>query len=97
MVFFSKAYWEYPFSTAFIREADFFVDANTTVKVNMMFRGGYYKYFHDEDLACSVVEVPYKGEAAALFILPDEGKLQDVERALEKETLLKWSRSFTSK
>ncbi|XP_042301429.1 alpha-1-antitrypsin-like [Sceloporus undulatus] len=91
---FFKAYWQNPFDTHFIREKDFFVDANTTVKVNMMHRKGYYKFFHDGDLLSWVVEVPYKGDATAFFILPDEGKLEHVEGNLVKETLSKWTKSF---
>ncbi|OBS65598.1 hypothetical protein A6R68_05862, partial [Neotoma lepida] len=36
-------------------------------------------YFRDEDLSCTVVELKYTGNASALFILPDEGKMQQVE------------------
>ncbi|XP_016846781.2 alpha-1-antitrypsin [Anolis carolinensis] len=91
---FFKAYWENPFDTQSIKERDFFVDANTTVKVKMMHRKGYYKFIHDEDLFSWVVELPYKGDATAFFILPDEGKLEHVEGALAKENLSKWTQSF---
>uniref|UniRef100_A0A8C0J1K4 Serpin domain-containing protein n=1 Tax=Chelonoidis abingdonii TaxID=106734 RepID=A0A8C0J1K4_CHEAB len=49
------------------------------------------------ELSCWVVEIPYKGNAAALFILPDEGKMQQVEDALLKETLFKWTKSLQQK
>nr|XP_020670063.1 alpha-1-antitrypsin-like [Pogona vitticeps]XP_020670064.1 alpha-1-antitrypsin-like [Pogona vitticeps]XP_020670065.1 alpha-1-antitrypsin-like [Pogona vitticeps]XP_020670066.1 alpha-1-antitrypsin-like [Pogona vitticeps]XP_020670067.1 alpha-1-antitrypsin-like [Pogona vitticeps]XP_020670068.1 alpha-1-antitrypsin-like [Pogona vitticeps]XP_020670069.1 alpha-1-antitrypsin-like [Pogona vitticeps] len=91
---FFKAYWENPFDTHLIRERDFFVDANTTVKVNLMHRKGYYKFVHDEDLSSWIVELPYKGDATAFFILPDEGKMAHVESALRKESLSKWTKSF---
>ncbi|KAG8126459.1 hypothetical protein E2320_021566, partial [Naja naja] len=42
----------------------------------------YYNIFRDQDLSCWVVEIPYKGDVTALFILPDEGKLEHVEAAL---------------
>ncbi|XP_062974062.1 alpha-1-antitrypsin-like protein CM55-ST [Elgaria multicarinata webbii] len=92
---FFQAYWKNPFKTESIREEDFFVDAATTVKVNMMFEENHYNYVRDESLSCWVVEVPYKGDASALFILPDEGKMDHVERGLTKETLTKWRTSFT--
>uniref|UniRef100_A0A8C4VJ21 Alpha-1-antitrypsin-like n=1 Tax=Gopherus evgoodei TaxID=1825980 RepID=A0A8C4VJ21_9SAUR len=60
-------------------EDDFFVDAKTSVKVNMMNSDKTYNTYHDEELSCWVVEIPYKGNAAALFILPDEGKMEQVE------------------
>ncbi|XP_042310758.1 alpha-1-antiproteinase-like [Sceloporus undulatus] len=91
---FFKAFWENPFNTQSIREEDFFVNANTTVKVNMMFQRNYYKFLHDDNLNCSVVEIPYKGDASALFILPDEGKMQHVEAGLVKEHLSKWEKTF---
>nr|XP_020670070.1 alpha-1-antitrypsin-like isoform X1 [Pogona vitticeps]XP_020670071.1 alpha-1-antitrypsin-like isoform X2 [Pogona vitticeps]XP_020670072.1 alpha-1-antitrypsin-like isoform X3 [Pogona vitticeps] len=90
-----KAFWENPFDADLTREEDFFPDANTTVKVNMMYRQGYYNMLYDKDLSCYVVEVPYKGNASALFILPDEGKMQQVEGALAIEILAKWKTSFT--
>ncbi|XP_025023731.1 alpha-1-antitrypsin-like isoform X2 [Python bivittatus] len=94
---FFKASWKKPFNTHFIRKEDFFIDANTTVQVDLMRRTDYYNIFHDEDLSCWVVEIPYEGDATALFILPDEGKLEHVEAALVRETLSKWRTSFTYK
>uniref|UniRef100_A0A8C8UHX8 Serpin domain-containing protein n=1 Tax=Peromyscus maniculatus bairdii TaxID=230844 RepID=A0A8C8UHX8_PERMB len=46
-------------------------------------------YFWDEDLFCAVVELKYRGNASALFILPDEGRMQQVEASLQPETLRK--------
>nr|XP_008163981.1 alpha-1-antitrypsin-like [Chrysemys picta bellii] len=91
---FFKAHWENPFSNLFTKEDDFFVDAKTSVKVNMMNSDKTYNTHHDEELSCWVVEIPYKGNAAALFILPDEGKMEQVENALLKETVSKWTKSL---
>uniref|UniRef100_A0A8C0J333 Serpin domain-containing protein n=1 Tax=Chelonoidis abingdonii TaxID=106734 RepID=A0A8C0J333_CHEAB len=91
---FFKAHWENPFDNSLTKEDDFFVDAKTSVKVNMMNSDKTYNTYHDEELSCWVVEIPYKGNAAALFILPDEGKMQQVEDALLKETLFKWNKSL---
>ncbi|CAM5122925.1 unnamed protein product [Eretmochelys imbricata] len=91
---FFKAHWENPFSNLNTREDDFFVDAKTSVKVNMMNRDKDYRTHRDEELSCWVVEIPYKGNAAALFILPDEGKMKQVEEALLKETVSKWTTSL---
>ncbi|XP_067387491.1 alpha-1-antitrypsin-like, partial [Emydura macquarii macquarii] len=91
---FFKAHWENPFNSLFTKVDDFFVDANTTVKVNMMYRNQYYNTHYDEELSCWVVEIPYKGNAAAYFILPDEGKIEQVEDALLKETVDKWTKSL---
>ncbi|XP_039393067.1 alpha-1-antichymotrypsin-like isoform X2 [Mauremys reevesii] len=91
---FFKAHWENPFSNLNTQEDDFFVDAKTSVKVNMMNSETYYRTRRDEELSCWVVEIPYKGNAAVLFILPDEGKMKQVEEALLKETVSKWTKSL---
>ena len=51
-------------------------------------------YFWDEELSCSVVELKYTGNASALFILPDQGRMQQVEASLQPETLRKWRKSL---
>ncbi|CAM5162831.1 unnamed protein product [Natator depressus] len=91
---FFKARWENPFSNLNTQEDDFFVDAKTSVKVNMMNHDKDYHTHRDEELSCWVVEIPYKGNATALFILPDEGKMKQVEEALLKETVSKWTTSL---
>ncbi|XP_026535161.1 alpha-1-antitrypsin-like [Notechis scutatus] len=94
---FFKASWEKPFDTRLTRKKDFYVDANTTVEIDFMRHTDYYNIFRDQDLSCWVVEIPYKGDITALFILPDEGKLEHVEAALVTETLYKWTTSLTHK
>ncbi|XP_034274295.1 alpha-1-antitrypsin-like [Pantherophis guttatus] len=94
---FFKASWEKPFDTRLTRKKDFFVDANTTVQIDLMRHLDYYNIFRDEDLSCWVVEIPYKGDVTSLFILPDKGKLEQVEAALVTETLSKWTTSLTYK
>nr|XP_060612121.1 alpha-1-antiproteinase-like [Anolis sagrei ordinatus] len=91
---FLKAYWEKPFNYQLTQEDDFFVDEQTTVKVPMMNRDSFFNAYYDKDLGCQVVQLPYKGDASALFILPDTGKLKLVENALGKKVLLKWEKSL---
>ncbi|NXA91286.1 IPSP inhibitor, partial [Melanocharis versteri] len=85
-----KAAWETSFDPLHTYEDDFFVNANASVRVHMMQREGVSKQYYDEDLSCEVVELPYQGTARALLILPDDGKMKQVEDALSKETLCKW-------
>ncbi|XP_060117107.1 alpha-1-antiproteinase-like [Heteronotia binoei] len=87
---FLKGYWEKPFSLENTQKKDFFVNNKTTVQVDMMRRDGYYYTYHDKELACEVVRVPYRGNASALFILPEKEKLNQVEQAVRREALLKW-------
>nr|XP_028564236.1 serine protease inhibitor 2.1-like [Podarcis muralis] len=86
--------WKYPFNPKLTHKNFFFIDERQTVKVDMMKNTEHYRYFHDEALSCWVVELPHKGGAAAWFILPDEGKLKEVEDAMGEETLSKWRRSL---
>ncbi|NXU50302.1 IPSP inhibitor, partial [Turnix velox] len=89
-----KAAWENAFDPSRTYEVDFFVNPNRTVRVNMMQRDGNYNSYYDEDLSCEVVELPYRGTARALLLLPDEGKMKQVEDALSKETMCKWKNSL---
>lgn len=68
------------------------MDKKTSVKVDMMYRKGYYRNYFDEELSCWLVQIPYNGNAAALFVLPDEGKMKQVEDALLKRTVSKWEK-----
>ncbi|KFV74851.1 Plasma serine protease inhibitor, partial [Struthio camelus australis] len=85
-----KAAWEKRFDPECTYEDDFFVNINTSVSVNMMRRETNYSSYYDQDLSCEVVELPYQGTARALLILPDDGKMKQVEDALSKETICKW-------
>ncbi|NXV77890.1 A1AT protein, partial [Atlantisia rogersi] len=91
---FFKGYWEKPFKTLNTREDDFLLDDKNSVKVNMMHQSKVFKIHRDEKLSCWVVDIPYKGNATALFVLPDEGTMKQVEDALLKETISNWMQSL---
>ncbi|XP_042301435.1 alpha-1-antiproteinase-like [Sceloporus undulatus] len=91
---FLKAYWKKPFNYEYTHEDNFSVDEETIVKVPMMNRHSIFNIYYDKELSCQVVHLSYKGDASALFILPDPGKLKLVEDALGKEVLLKWANSL---
>ncbi|KAJ7409290.1 Alpha-1-antichymotrypsin [Willisornis vidua] len=61
-------------------------------KVDMMYRKGYYRNYFDEELSCWLVQIPYNGDVAALFVLPDGGKMKQVEDAISKKTVSKWEK-----
>ncbi|XP_054057162.1 serine protease inhibitor A3M-like [Rissa tridactyla] len=92
-----KAAWENSFDPLRTYEDDFFVNTNASVRVNMMRRDGNYDSHYDQDLSCEVVELPYKGTARALLILPDNGKMKQVEDALSKETVCKWDNKLETR
>ncbi|KAG8126456.1 hypothetical protein E2320_021563 [Naja naja] len=88
---FFKGNWKTPFDPEFTREEDFFVDHNTTVKVQMMHRTGWFYYYFDEQLSCTVLKLRYNGTANTFFVLPDRGKERELDASLSVETLKKWA------
>ncbi|KFO11467.1 Plasma serine protease inhibitor, partial [Balearica regulorum gibbericeps] len=92
-----KAAWETYFDPLRTYEDDFFVNTNASVRVNMMQRDSNYDTYYDQDLSCEVVELPYQGTARALLILPDDGKMKQVEDALSKETVCKWDNKLETR
>ncbi|XP_057638942.1 serine protease inhibitor A3N-like [Chionomys nivalis] len=90
-----KGKWRIPFYPQRTRESNFYLNNKRTVKVPMMHDQFLtIPYFRDEELSCTVVELKYRGNASALFILPDQGKMQQVEASLQPETLRKWRDSL---
>ncbi|KAL1763958.1 serine protease inhibitor A3N [Sigmodon hispidus] len=93
-----KGKWESPFDPRDTSKSVFHLDNKKTVKVPMMnIEDLTTPYFRDEELSCSVMELKYRGNASALFILPDKGKMQQVEANLQPETLRKWKESLRPK
>ncbi|XP_037691174.1 serpin A12 [Choloepus didactylus] len=89
---FLRARWLREFDPKLTKEGDFMLSQNKSVKVPMMFHGGMYKMGHDDQLSCTVLEMPYHGNLTALFILPDKGKLKQVEQAMQMDTVVRWRR-----
>ncbi|NXE91630.1 A1AT2 antiproteinase, partial [Menura novaehollandiae] len=92
-----KAAWEKSFDPLSTYEDDFFVTTNVSVRVNMMQRDSIADSYYDQDLSCKVLELPYQGTARALLILPDDGKMKQVEDALSKETVCKWESKLVTR
>lgn len=90
--FFPSASWEKPFNPSRTSPRDFYIDENTKVKVPMMFQDKHHHwYLHDRYLPCSVLRMDYKGNAKAFFILPDQGKMKQIEEVLTPEMLTRWN------
>uniref|UniRef100_U3JIJ8 Serpin domain-containing protein n=1 Tax=Ficedula albicollis TaxID=59894 RepID=U3JIJ8_FICAL len=88
---FFKGSWEKPFKPEHTEEREFYVDAETTVKVPMMHQMGRFDFYFDEELSCTVVRLHYNGSATAFLVLPAKGKMKHLEQTLDKETIQKWS------
>lgn len=69
---------------------DFLVDENTKVSVDMMHKQGYYEYYEDKDNFTTVLRIPYKGDASMIIVLPDEGKMKEVEDSICRHHLRHW-------
>ncbi|XP_068960366.1 alpha-1-antichymotrypsin-like [Petaurus breviceps papuanus] len=92
---FFKAKWQTPFDSYHTSKDMFFVSKDQTVEIPMMHQDEFFTgVFQDEELFCTVVELKYIGNATALFILPDENKMKNVEDALSPEVLKKWKNSL---
>ncbi|XP_044789236.2 serpin A3-5 [Bubalus bubalis] len=89
-----KATWKIPFDPKRTEQAEFHVSKNKTVEVPMMTLDLQTPYFRDEELGCTLVELMYTSNDSALFILPDEGKMQHLEAKLTPETLTRWRNSL---
>lgn len=94
---FFKAKWETSFDHKSTLKQDFHVTAETVVQVPMMRREDEYYYLLDHNLYCRVVGVPYQGNATALFVLPSEGRMEQVEAGLSQGTLRKWLKKLTKR
>ncbi|KAB1277670.1 Serpin A3-8 [Camelus dromedarius] len=83
-----KAKWKLPFDPQVTNQAEFHVSENRSVEVPMMrIPSLVTPMFRDAVLGCVVVELQYTSNDSALFILPDEGRLEEVEAKLLPETL----------
>ncbi|NXI67885.1 A1AT2 antiproteinase, partial [Anseranas semipalmata] len=88
---FFRGNWENPFKPENTEEREFFVDAETIVKVPMMYQMGRFDFYFDEELSCTVVRLHYNGSATAFLVLPAKGKMKRLEQTLVKETIQEWS------
>ncbi|XP_005341231.2 alpha-1-antichymotrypsin [Ictidomys tridecemlineatus] len=92
---FFKAKWMTPFYPGDTSEARFYLNGKKWIKVPMMSAEDLYiPYFRDKALSCTVIQLDYAGNASALFILPDSGKMRKVEAMLLPDTLKRWRNSL---
>uniref|UniRef100_A0A8C9AW19 Serpin family A member 11 n=1 Tax=Prolemur simus TaxID=1328070 RepID=A0A8C9AW19_PROSS len=94
---FFKAKWKHPFHRYQTQKQEsFFVDDRTSLQVPMMHQKEMHRFLYDQEVACTVLQMEYSGNALALLILPDPGKMRQVEAALQPETLRKWENNDTA-
>nr|XP_061842983.1 alpha-1-antitrypsin homolog [Nerophis lumbriciformis] len=89
-----KGHWKRPFNSSLTRKADFHVDENTKVEVDMMKKMSRHDFYYDHENATSVLMLPYKGNTSMMIVLPDEGKMATVEERITKECIRHWHNSL---
>ncbi|XP_032764209.1 serine protease inhibitor A3B-like [Rattus rattus] len=87
--------WDLPFDPDDTFMGKFILDSRGPVRVPMMkIEDLTIPYFRDEELKCTVVELNYIVNGRVMFILPDQGKKEQVEASLQPEILRKWMDSL---
>uniref|UniRef100_A0A2I3H1K7 Serpin family A member 9 n=1 Tax=Nomascus leucogenys TaxID=61853 RepID=A0A2I3H1K7_NOMLE len=96
---FFKARWEKPFHPAYTRKSfPFLVGKQVTVRVPMMHQKEQFAFAVDTELNCFVLQMDYKGDAVAFFVLPSKGKMRQLETGLWSHSLQKrWIEVFIPK
>ncbi|XP_062406077.1 alpha-1-antitrypsin homolog [Sardina pilchardus] len=86
--------WQKPFTMRLTKPGDFHVDENTKVTVDMMQSEGEYEYYEDKENFTTVLRLPYKGSASMIIVLPDQGKMKEVEDSISAYHLRHWVTSM---
>ncbi|XP_062406078.1 alpha-1-antitrypsin homolog [Sardina pilchardus] len=87
--------WERPFDDDIPMKYDFHVDKNTKVTVDMMQKDGYFRVYEDKQNFITVLELPYKGRASMIIVMPDEGKMKEVEDSITQAHFKHWKQSLS--
>ncbi|KAG3260440.1 alpha-1-antitrypsin [Ictidomys tridecemlineatus] len=91
---FFKGKWKYRFDPKDTRIMPFSVSKELSVPVPMMQRLGWFQLQYFRHLHSHALQVPCVCNTTALFILPEKGTLAQVEEALMKDNLDKWTEPF---
>lgn len=89
--------WELPLNPENTRDEDFHVSETSTVRVPMMFQSGNMDYLHDSKVPCQVLKMRYLGNGTTFFILPDQGQMDTVIAALNRDTIERWDTLLTKR
>uniref|UniRef100_A0A8C6EMQ0 Alpha-1-antitrypsin-like protein GS55-MS n=1 Tax=Marmota marmota marmota TaxID=9994 RepID=A0A8C6EMQ0_MARMA len=92
--FFFKGKWKYRFDPKDTRIMPFSVSKELSVPVPMMQRLGWFQLQYFRHLHSHALQVPCVCNTTALFILPEKGTVAQVEEALMKDNLDKWTEPF---
>ncbi|NXX69707.1 ZPI inhibitor, partial [Spizella passerina] len=88
---FFKGKWVYPFNSKFTEIETFHINKYRSVQVPMMFKSDKINSTFDENLRCTVIKIPYKGNAHMLIVIPEkEGDYISIEDHLTAELVESW-------
>ncbi|NXD34270.1 ZPI inhibitor, partial [Copsychus sechellarum] len=86
-----KGKWVYPFNSKFTEIETFHINKFRSVQVPMMFKTDKINSTFDENLRCTVLKIPYKGNAHMLIVIPEkEGDYISIEDHLTTELVESW-------
>ncbi|NXU14936.1 ZPI inhibitor, partial [Pardalotus punctatus] len=86
-----KGKWAYPFNSKFTEMETFHINKYRSVRVPMMFKSDKINSTFDENLRCTVIKIPYKGNAHMLIVVPEkEGDYISIEDHLTTELVESW-------
>ncbi|NXY21014.1 ZPI inhibitor, partial [Atrichornis clamosus] len=86
-----KGKWVYPFNSKFTEMETFHINKYRSVQVPMMFKSDKINATFDENLRCTVIKIPYKGNAHMLIVIPEkEGDYISIEDHLTTELVESW-------
>jgi serpin B len=85
-----KGDWQKPFDHADTQTADFWVEPDRSVKVEMMGQTDFFAYGETEQM--QMLELPYGDRFSMLVLLPKEGhSIEDIETTLSSKDLNRWN------
>ncbi|XP_078006556.1 serpin A11-like [Phascolarctos cinereus] len=89
---FFKAKWMHPFKHYWIKKHQSSSVDEKIIRPSMMHQKAQHRFLYDKELACIVLQMEYTEDVLILLVLPDEGKMRQVEDSLKPETLKKWNK-----
>lgn len=84
-----KGNWANQFDKSATHEADFKVDKDTTVKVDMMsMHDEDFNYYEDDKL--QILEMPYEGDELSMMVLLPKDDLGQLENSISADNIAAW-------
>ncbi|XP_056402612.1 protein Z-dependent protease inhibitor [Hyla sarda] len=88
---FFKGKWQVPFKPDLTTTDSFFVNKYRSVRVPMMYKTDKVGSMFDKTLSCTVLNLPYRGGAHMLVVMPEKGGDFDaLEDGLSMELITTW-------